>query len=118
MAEAKKRRIRPVLLVLLWAWAIVVFLVIDLFWNVPEFDGVRPRAPLYQGMRKAAHEMVGEKYVDPEAPAEPMRVQGELMAAERPNPYAGRKSAPPGTRPRPPPPAAAPGSRTRLRLSS
>jgi hypothetical protein len=99
MAEKKRRRIRPVLLVLLWAWAIVVFLIVDLFWNVSEFDGVRPRAALYQGMRKAAHDMVGEPLVDPSGEERAEPVVGSLMVEERPNPYAGRKSAPPGTRP-------------------
>ena len=42
------------LLVLLWVWALLVFTVVDLFWNVREFDTVRPRAPLYRGMRIAA----------------------------------------------------------------
>ena len=60
--STSKPRIRPLLLILLWIWAGCVFLVVDLFWNVPEFDRVRPRAPLYGGMRRAAHEMVGERF--------------------------------------------------------
>jgi antitoxin component YwqK of YwqJK toxin-antitoxin module len=68
-----RRRVRPVLLVLLWVWAILVFVVVDLFRNVPAFDRIRPEAKLYEGMRKAAHEMVGEPYRgplgDPRAPA-------------------------------------------------
>ena len=54
------QRIRFRLLVLLWVWALLVFAIVDLFWNVQEFDGVRPRASLYHGMRAAAHQMVGE----------------------------------------------------------
>ena len=48
------RRVRPLLLVLLWIWAMCVFTVVDLFWNVQAFDGLRPSALLYQGMRRAA----------------------------------------------------------------
>jgi len=75
MAEAgeqsPRRRVRPVLLVLLWVWAILVFVIVDLFRNVPAFDRIRPTARLYEGMRKAAHEMVGEPYDGP------LRVAGE-----------------------------------------
>lgn len=53
---------RPLLLVLLLVWALTVFVTVDLFLNVPEFDKVRPRAALYRGMRIAGHEMVGEPY--------------------------------------------------------
>jgi hypothetical protein len=52
--------VRPLLLVLLWIWALCVFLVVDLFLNIEEFDAIRPRASLYRGMRYAAHRMVGE----------------------------------------------------------
>jgi len=55
-----RRRIRPLLLALLWIWAACIFVVIDLFLDVPEFDRMRPRSALYRGMRDAAHEMVGE----------------------------------------------------------
>jgi len=55
-----KRRVGLRLLVLLWIWAICVFACLDLFLNVPELDGVRPRTPLYRGMRVAAHKLVGE----------------------------------------------------------
>ncbi|MHC4974273.1 MAG: HEAT repeat domain-containing protein [Planctomycetota bacterium] len=62
------------LLVLLWAWALLMLVVVDLFLNVDELDNVRPRAPLYRGMRRAAHGMVGERYWEadvsgPRAPA-------------------------------------------------
>ena len=60
MTAPRKRKVRWPLLVLLWAWAGCVFVVIDLFWTVPEFDRVRPRASLYRGMRVVAHRMVGE----------------------------------------------------------
>ena len=62
--QVEMRRVRFTLLVLLWIWAICVFTVVDLFWNVSEFDGVRPRAAIYEGMRRAAHKMVGEPYQD------------------------------------------------------
>jgi len=62
-----RRRIRPTLLVLLWVWALCVFTVVDLFWNVPEFDTVRPRSVAYQSMRYAAHDLVGEPYRDGES---------------------------------------------------
>ncbi len=61
----KPRRIRPVLLVLLWVWAACIFVVVDLFRNVSEFDDVRPRSKLYEGMREAAHELSGERYDRP-----------------------------------------------------
>jgi len=54
------RRIGKRTLVLLWIWVICVFTVVDLFLNVREFDGIRPHASLYRGMRVAAHRMVGE----------------------------------------------------------
>jgi hypothetical protein len=66
------------LLVLLWIWAGLVFVVLDLFLNVPEFDRVRPRAPVYRGLRVAAHRMVGEPYDDGE---ERMAVAGGLEVA-------------------------------------
>ena len=61
----KRRRVRPLLLILLWAWALCIFLVLDLFMNVGELDDVRPRSRVYEGMREAAHEMVGERYKRP-----------------------------------------------------
>lgn len=64
-------RVRATLLVLLWFWAATMFLVVDLFFNVPEFDRVRPRAPLYRAAREVAHEMVGE----------PIRGEGALAPA-------------------------------------
>lgn len=64
-AKPPRRRIRPLLLVLLWVWAVLVFVVIDLFRNVPAFDRIRPESKLYEGMRKAAHEIVGEPYRGP-----------------------------------------------------
>jgi len=63
-ATGKKpaRRIRGRLLVLLWIWALLMFAVVDLFWNVQEFDGIRPRSTLYRATRYAAHDLVGEPY--------------------------------------------------------
>ena len=54
------------LLILLWIWVLCMVVVLDLFLNVEEFDGFRPRARLYRGMRVAAHEMVGEPVEDAE----------------------------------------------------
>ena len=59
-----RKRVRPLLLVLLWVWAVCIFMILDLFLNIPEFDAVRPRASLYRGMRIAAHRMVGERSPD------------------------------------------------------
>jgi hypothetical protein len=56
--------VRATLLVLLWFWAATMFLVVDLFLNVPAFDRARPRAPLYRAARIVAHEMVGEPIVE------------------------------------------------------
>ena len=58
--DQAKPRVRWTLLVLVCIWALCNFMVIDLFLNVPEFDGIRPRAKLYRAMRYAGHEMVGE----------------------------------------------------------
>jgi HEAT repeat protein len=60
----KATRVRKRLLVLLWLWAGCVFLVVDLFWNVDEFDGIRPRADIYRATRYVAHRMVGEPWRD------------------------------------------------------
>ena len=56
------QRIRGRLLVLLWIWALLVFAIVDLFWNVREFDRIRPRSTLYRAARYVAHELVGETY--------------------------------------------------------
>lgn len=78
-----RRRVRPHLLVLLWIWAALVFVVLDLFLNVPEFDGIRPRAPLYRAMRMTAHELVNEPYLE-DAPAITAPSLGSaLLATER-----------------------------------
>ena len=50
------------LLVLLWIFGVCVFLVVDLFLNVAEFDEVRPDWQIYRATRFVAHDMVGEKY--------------------------------------------------------
>ena len=42
------RRVRPLLLILLWTWALCVFMTLDLFRNVAEFDAIRPRARIYR----------------------------------------------------------------------
>lgn len=59
-----KRRIRPLLLALLWIWAALVFTVVDLFRNVPEFDRVRPTARFYRALRFTGHEMTGTPYLE------------------------------------------------------
>ena len=53
-------RVRLLLLVLLWIWVGCVALVLDLFWNVDEFDAIRPQHRTYRAMRTVAHRMVGE----------------------------------------------------------
>ena len=58
----RRPRVRLTLLVLLWIWAACIFLTLDLFLNVSEFDAVRPRAEIYRAMRYTAHAMVGEPY--------------------------------------------------------
>lgn len=65
MAVAKKsKRVRWTLLALLWVWAILVFLVIDLFMDVEEFDRVRPELEIYEATRYAAHKLVDSGYSD------------------------------------------------------
>ncbi|MGQ0614420.1 MAG: hypothetical protein ACT4PV_11850 [Planctomycetaceae bacterium] len=68
-SRAPRRRVGARLLVLLWIWAGCIALVLDLFLNVEKFDGVRPRAALYRGMREVAHKMVGEPILEREATA-------------------------------------------------
>jgi HEAT repeat protein len=65
---APRKRVRGTLLILLWAWVIVVFMTLDLFFNVSGFDSVRPRSETYRAARYAAHKMVGEEYVDGDFP--------------------------------------------------
>lgn len=65
-------RVRFRLLVLLWIWAACMFLLVDLFRNVPEFDGLRPDADWYRAARYAAHRMAGEPWVGDDPP--PVRV--------------------------------------------
>jgi len=60
--------VRWTLLILLWVWVIVVFMTLDLFFNVAGFDSVRPRSEVYRGARYAAHKMVGEEYLDGDFP--------------------------------------------------
>ncbi len=60
--KAPRPRVRKTLLVLVCIWSLTVFLTVDLFLNIPEFDAVRPRAEIYRAMRYAAHKMVGEPY--------------------------------------------------------
>jgi hypothetical protein len=65
---APRKRVRWTLLILLWAWVIVVVMTLDLFFNVSGFDSVRPRSETYRAARYAAHKMVGEEYVDGDFP--------------------------------------------------
>ena len=62
MEQTRKQRIRQRLVLLLWIWAVLVFGAVDLFWNVTEFDSVRPEARWYRAARFVAHNMVGEAY--------------------------------------------------------
>jgi len=68
---------------MLWIWAALVFTVVDLFRNVPEFDRVRPDWGLYRGMRVAAHRMVGEPIADGDVDVAPTGRE-----AARPGPLA------------------------------
>lgn len=78
-------RVRWTLLVLLWVWAACIALVLDLFLNVNEFDGIRPRAPLYRAMRTVAHEMVGEPYRDdPDAQPQQLARQRDMAVTRLP----------------------------------
>jgi len=84
---SERQRIRVRLLVLLWIWAGCIALVLDLFMNVGEFDGIRPRALLYRAMRCVAHAMVGEPL--PEGrPGATLRAMGETAAHAAPAPPA------------------------------
>ena len=87
--QAEKRprkRIRPLTLVLLWVWAICMFLVIDLFFNVNTLDPIRPRSSIYRGTRVAAHRMVGEPIEEP----------WDASAGPRPSRQTGGEGAPYG----------------------
>jgi hypothetical protein len=93
------RRVRPFLLVLLWIWAVLIFGVVDLFRNVPEFDRVRPKSRLYEGMRKAAHRMVGEPYAGPAAEEAEDDVAVVARRPDAPDATEGNDAAPrPGHR--------------------
>jgi protocatechuate 3,4-dioxygenase beta subunit len=72
-ASKPRRRVRPLLLILLWIWALFVFVTVDLFRNVREFDAVRPRSPLYSSLRAAGHEITGEPLLDAAPAAPPLR---------------------------------------------
>jgi len=76
----KRRHARPMLLILLWIWAICVFTIVDMFFNVAEFDRVRPRARLYRAMRYSGHRLVGEPYLD-----------GDFGDSRQPQPGVGRE---------------------------
>lgn len=82
--KPQPRRIRPLLLVLLWIWAGCIALVLDLFLDVPEFDEVRPRAPLYRAMRSVAHDMVGEPLPDEEPVTRTVQRRWQSPRAEAP----------------------------------
>ena len=94
VAKAQKSRARWTLLVLLWAWAACMFLVVDLFWNVDEFEAVRPRSSLYRGMRIAAHKMVGEPVLESRLRGAPALLRARANSQER-DPFA---HVPPGRR--------------------
>ena len=83
--KSPRKRFRPLTLLLLWAWAICMFLVIDLFFNVNAFDPIRPRSSIYRGTRVAAHRMVGEEVEEP----------WDATAAPRPSRQPGSEDAPP-----------------------
>lgn len=79
MRRHRHSRLRGLTLVLLWLWVVCVFVVVDLFLNVGEFDSIRPRAALYRAMRWGGHDLVGEPYTeDDESSVAPVPVSGEL----------------------------------------
>lgn len=90
---------RPVLLFLLWVWALSVFVAVDMFFNVPAFDAIRPWASLYHGMRRAGHQMVGEPVLDSGARGEFPRDLGLVASADFPA-APGARSAGAATAPR------------------
>jgi hypothetical protein len=65
----------------LWLWAIVIFIVVDLFLDVEQFDQVRPRTRSYRGMRRAGHDLVGTLYRDP---VEATELRAQLAAVPLP----------------------------------
>jgi hypothetical protein len=69
----RTKRVGWRLLALLWVWAALMFLVVDLFLDAPGLDRVRPRAPIYRAMRMTAHEMVGETYREEQPATLPKR---------------------------------------------
>ena len=58
--EKKRSRVRLTLLVLIWIWVLCVALVLDLFFNVDEFDSIRPQGTEYRAMRITAHTLIAE----------------------------------------------------------
>jgi hypothetical protein len=70
------------LLFLLLVWAALMFLLFDLFLNVEQFDRIRPESQLYEGMRFAAHEMVGEPYYDDMASPGTVSVAGRTVSRD------------------------------------
>jgi len=64
MVARGKRRVGPLLLVLVCLWSLTVFLTVDLFLNAHELDRVRPQARFYRAMRSVGHKMVGEPYLE------------------------------------------------------
>ncbi len=64
---------RPLLLLFLWVWALCIFVTLDLFLNVSEFDAIRPKSESYRALRQRGHGLVGEPYLDgsPEPPPRP-----------------------------------------------
>jgi HEAT repeat protein len=71
-----------------------MFMIVDLFRNVEEFDAIRPRSSLYRGMQIAAHKMVGEPVLDSR-----FRVAPALLRARaRPDASDAFAHVPPGRR--------------------
>jgi hypothetical protein len=104
-----KPGVRWTLLVLLWAWALCMALVLDLFRNVEAFDRIRPDTRLYRATRFAAHRMVGEPYRErdefvwarrtPTAPsASPTLAPAVSAVSSRPSPRFRTPDSPQGRR--------------------
>lgn len=53
-----------------------MFVVVDLFYDVPQFDRIRPRAELYRAMRQTAHEMAERPYADDDDFGRALRTSG------------------------------------------
>jgi len=87
----KASSLRWLTLLLLWAWSLLVFLVVDLFTSVHAFDAIRPTARWYRIARVTAHELRGEVIADEILSFEgsvlrELRITGTVWPLERQEP--------------------------------